>query len=121
MDLLLNLPSLRVTDYSISDKEAHIYCESILSFGYYPVCMKATSDVTMYQERILRDMALLGRKVSLHLKARQFCCKDCKRYFNERFDFVEPSKTMTIRYEKYIYFFIEDICTNQVSIKEDIC
>jgi len=66
-------------------------------------------------------MALLGRKVSLHLKARQFCCKDCKRYFNERFDFVEPSKTMTIRYEKYIYFFIEDICTNQVSIKEDIC
>ena len=121
LDLLLNLPSVRVTDYSISDKEAHIYCESILSSGYCPVCMKATDEITMYQERTLKDMALLGRKVSLHLKTRQFFCKDCKRYFNERFDFVEPSKTMTIRYEKYLYFLVEDICTNQVSIKEDIC
>jgi transposase len=74
----------------------------------------------MYQERSIRDMALLGRKVYLHLKTRQFHCKDCNRYFNESFDFVEPSKTMTIRYEQYIYFMADDICISQVCVKEDI-
>jgi transposase len=84
------------------------------------MCLKPTIEIRMYQERTLRDMSLLGRKVYLHLKTRQFHCQACRRYFNESFEFVEPSKTMTIRYEKYIYFMIEDICTSQVSIKEDI-
>ncbi len=87
-------------DCSISDKEAHIYYESNHPRGFCPVCQKPSSEVMMYQERTVRDMALLGRKVYLHLKTRQFHCTDCNRYFNESFDFVEPSKTMTIRYEQ---------------------
>ena len=121
IELLLNLPSLRVTDCVLSDKEAHIYCESIIDSGNCPSCGKATSEVTMYSRRTVRDMALLGRKVSLHVQTRQFHCSDCSRYFSERFDFVEPSKTMTTRYEQYIYFSTLDICISQVSIKEDIC
>lgn len=121
MELLLNIPTLRVTDCSISDKEAHIYCDSIVAFGFCPVCMTSTSEVTMYQERKIRDMALLGRVVYLYLRTRQFHCTDCNRYFNERFDFVEPNKTMTTRYEKHIYFMSENICISQVSLKEDIC
>lgn len=120
MELLLNLPSLRVTTCSVSAKEAHIHCESILSSGSCPVCLKLTSTVTMYQTRTIRDMALLGRKVWLCLTVRQFHCPHCDRYFNERFDFVEPSKTMTKRYEEYIYFFTENICISHVSVKEDI-
>jgi len=80
MELLLNLPSLRVTDCSISDKEEHIPCESILTSGYCPVGMKSTSKVIVCQERTIRDMALLGRKVSLYFKTRQFHCEDCGRY-----------------------------------------
>jgi transposase len=120
IELLLNLPNIKVLDCSISDKEAHIYCESIHSESLCFVCKKSTSEVTMYQERTIRDMALLGRKVYLHLKTRQFHCKDCSRYFNEPFDFVEPSKTMTIRYQQYIYFLADDICISQVCVKEDI-
>lgn len=119
-ELLLNLPSIRVSDCSISDTDAHIYCESSTEENRCPVCLNLTNQVTMYQERTIRDMALLGRKVYLHLKTRQFHCNECSRYFNERFVFVEPSKTMTTRYENYIYFLAEDICISQVSIKEDI-
>ncbi len=120
IELLLNLPNIRVSDCSISDKEAHIYCKSTTDSAPCPVCLKSTNEVTMYQERVIRDMALLGRKVYIHLKTRQFHCTDCLRYFNERFSFVESSKTMTIRYEQYIYFLAEDICISQVSNKEDI-
>jgi transposase len=120
IELLLNLPKIKVLDFSISEKEAHIYCESTQTESTCPVCQKNTSEVTMYQERKIRDMALLGRKVYLHLTTRQFHCKDCNRYFNEFFGFIEPSKTMTTRYEEYIYFLADDICINQVCIKEDI-
>lgn len=120
IELLLNLPKVRVLNFVLTDQEAHIYCESTSKEGLCPVCKRASSEVKMYQERTIRDMALLGRKVYLHLKVRQFHCEDCGRYFNELFDFVEPSKTMTIRYEEYIYFMADDICIHQVSIKEDI-
>ena len=120
IELLLNLPKVKVLDYSISDKEAHIYCESTNTWGLCPVCNQLTCQVVMYQERKVRDMALLGRKVTLFLKTRQFRCQDCNRYFNESFDFVELSKTMTTRYEEYIYFMADGICISQVCVKEDI-
>jgi transposase len=120
IELLLNLPKIRVLDFSISDKEARIYCESTNTESPCPACKKNTSEVVMYRERTIRDMALLGRKVYLHLKTRQFHCRDCHRYFNEPFGFVEPSKTMTTRYEQYIYFMADDICISQVCVKEDV-
>lgn len=120
IDLLLNLPHLRILDCVVSDKEVHIYCESTEDFGNCPVCQQKCSDVQMYQERTIRDMALLGRKVFLHLKTRQFRCKDCSRYFNESFDFVDKSATMTVRYEQYLYFMLENICISDLSVKEDI-
>ena len=69
IELLLNLPKVKVLDFSISDKEAHIYCESTNTEGLCPVCKQVTSEVMMYQERKVRDMALLGRKVYLFFKS----------------------------------------------------
>jgi transposase len=120
MNLLLNLPHLQILDCVVSDKEAHIYCESTENFGLCPVCQQKCVEVQMYQERTLRDMALLGRKVFLHLKTRQFKCQHCRRYFNESFDFVDKNATMTIRYEQYLYFMLENICISDLSVKEDI-
>lgn len=55
-----------------------------------------TLSVQMYQECTIRDMALLGRKVFLHLSTRQFYCLDCGRYFNETFDFIDKHGTTTL-------------------------
>lgn len=92
IEFLFNLPKVKVLDCSISDKEAHIYCESTHPYGLCPVCQKPTSEAMMYQERTIRDMTLLGRKVYLHLKTRQFHCTDCNRYCYKFFDFVNPVK-----------------------------
>lgn len=97
IELLLNLSKVKVLDCSIREREAHIYCESTNTESLCPVCKNLTSQVMMYQERRIRDMTLLGKKVYLHLKNRQFHCKASNRYFNESFDFVESSKTMTLR------------------------
>jgi transposase len=120
LELLLNLPHLQLLDCVVSDTEAHIYCESTKNVGICPVCEQPCVEVQMYQERTVRDMALLGRKVFLHLKTRQFKCKDCSRYFNESFDFVDKNATMTIRYEQYLYFMLENLCISDLSVKEDI-
>ncbi len=109
-----------VSDYSVSDKEAHIYCESVKDSGTCPVCQNESHSIQMYQERTVRDMALLGRKVFLHLRSRQFYCQDCGRYFNESFEFLDKNGTMTIRYEQYLYFLSENLCISDVSVKEDI-
>lgn len=53
IELLLNLPKLKVLDCSISDTEAHIYCESTNIASLCPVCKKLTSEVLMYQERTI--------------------------------------------------------------------
>lgn len=120
IELLLNLPKVKVLSYELSDKEVHIYCESVEKSSICPVCERKSSEVQMYQERKIRDMALLGRKVFLHLTTRQFQCKDCSRYFNESFEFVGKNGTMTIRYEEYIYFMLENICISDLCMKEDI-
>lgn len=120
IELLLNLPKVKVLSYELSDKEVHIYCESVEKSSTCPVCERRSTQVQMYQERKIRDMALLGRKVFLHLTTRQFQCKDCTRYFNESFEFVSKNGTMTIRYEEYIYFMLENICISDLCVKEDI-
>lgn len=104
----------------MTDKEAHIHCESSQEHGHCPLCLSKTKTVTMYQERQIRDMPLLGRKVYLHLRTRQFHCVDCGRYFNEHFDYVKSSKTLTTRFEEYLYKMSENICISHVSLKEDI-
>ena len=117
---LLNLPDVRVTEVQLTDREAHIYCESVQETGYCPQCWQPTRTVCMYHTRRVRDLSLVGRTVYLHLQSRQFHCSHCDRYFNEKFAFVEPSKTLTTRYEQYIYRLCEDICIIQVCVKEDL-
>ncbi len=121
ISVVLNLPHLRILDFSFSDKEAHIHCESTEGSAVCLVCLQSCTEVQMYQSLTIRDMALMGRKVFQHLKTRQFHCKDCNGYSNEQFSFVEKSSIMTIRYEKYLYFMLEDICINNLCMKEDIC
>ena len=104
----------------MKDTEVHIHCESLIDNVFCPLYLSKTNSVTMYQERCIQDMPLLGRKIYLHLETRQFHCQDCNRYFNERFYFIKSSKNLTIYYETYLCEMSEHICISDVSVKEDI-
>ncbi len=120
LESLLNLPDVRVTEVQLSDREAHLFCASALDCGYCPQCWQPTRVVFRYHTRVIRDLSLVGRTVFLHLQSRQFHCPRCDRYFNEKFAFVEPSKTLTTRYEQHVYRMCQSICIIQVCVKEDL-
>jgi transposase len=77
--------------------------------------------VNQSQERDIQDMAIIGRKVYLHLSSRQWICDSCGRHFYERFSFVEPHGTMTQRYEKFIYYRCIGADLQYIVVQEDHC
>jgi hypothetical protein len=92
IELLLNLPNLRILDCVVSDKEAHIHCEFTENFGVCLVCQKK-----LHKFKCIRNIQFViwhSREESfLYLKTPQFHCNDCSRYFNESFNFVDKNCT----------------------------
>ncbi len=71
-------------------------------------------------ERQFRDLPITGKEVYLHLSQRQFYCPDCDRHFNERFNFVDPQRTMTRRYERYVYECCKVGTIQKISAQENL-
>lgn len=117
---LLNLSELTVTDIALTDKKIIIHCESCLNEALCPSCLEKCNEVKSYYTRTIRDLPMMGRVVVLKLTVRQFYCPDCDHYFQERFSFVDPSKTMTKRYEEYLYNLCKITSIQKVCLIEDL-
>ena len=119
-ETLLGISLLSVTEVKISDKKLEIYCESKLASAHCPCCLKPSSKINQDYTRQIRDLSISGRTVLLHLRARQFICKDCGRTFYEKFSFVDSYERMTIRYSDFIYKRCIGVDLSYVSIQEDL-
>ena len=117
---LLNLTSIEVSSVEILKKTIIIRCHNLLEEQLCPVCLQKTSKVNKITVRHIRDLPILGKEVLLELTTRQFFCSDCERYFQEKFDFVVPSKQMTIRLEKYLYECCKTESLEKVSARENV-
>ena len=120
LEILLNFPYLQVSSAELEKSTLHIYCHSLLEETICPNCLKKLSEVKKRTVRTLRDLPIVGKVVQLHLESRQFYCPDCNCYVNENFSFVESSKTMTKRYEKYVYECCRNSSVERVSLQENI-
>jgi transposase len=120
IEILLNLPYLRVSSVLLEKNTLHVHCYSILEETLCPNCLKKLSDVKKRIVREVRDLSIVGKVVQLHLSSRQFHCRDCNRYVNEHFDFVENSHTMTRRYEQHVYECCRNSTIERVSLQENI-
>jgi transposase len=120
IEYLLNLPYLRLSAVNLDKGTLHVYCHSILEEAICPHCLKKLSEVKKRAIRIVRDLSIVGNVVELHLESRQFHCNDCNRYVQEHFDFVDSSRTMTKRYEKYVYECCRNSSIERVSLQENI-
>ena len=119
-ETLLGLQNLTVTKVKLSKERLDIWCESDLSSNHCPNCLKQCSSVNKHTERTIQDLMISGRQVYLHLKSRQFICKDCNRYFHEKYHFVSKHERMTIRFENYIYKRCIGADLTYVSVQEDL-
>lgn len=93
----------------------------MLPYSHCPLCLEKCHSVKDRYIRELRDLSISGKQVTLKFTVRQFVCKDCNRHFHERHDFVAKNKTMTLRYEDFIYYRCQGVELRYVCLQEDLC
>ncbi len=120
LEILLGFSELIVSSVDLKKASIDLCCQSKFEENICPSCLKKCKKVKSNTTREIRDMSLLGKEVYLHLESRQFHCEACNRYFQERFSFVEPHKTQTIRLEQYLYLCLKDSSFKQVAVRENV-
>jgi transposase len=103
IELVLNLPSLKVESIEVTEKTIRINCEQKVHKGTCPKCQKEVVKVNQYSHHKLRDLDISGRQVVLDVRVAQLLCVNCHHYFNEVLDFAEPNKGFTKRQSKWIF------------------
>jgi transposase len=119
-DLILGIKEIHIDRVDWQDQCIHIYCSSVFEEALCPHCLNKRQVVNQTYERQVRDFPIAGREVYLHLSQRQFYCADCHRHFTERFGFVDPKRTMTRRYERYVYECCKANTLQKVSAQENL-
>jgi transposase len=117
---ILGIKEIRVDRVDWQEQALHIYCSSILEEALCPHCLNKRQAVHQTYERQFRDLPITGKEVYLHLSQRQFYCPDCDRHFNERLSFVDPKRTMTRRYERYVYECCKASTLQKISAQENL-
>ena len=120
LEMLLGIKEIQVDRFEVEDRHLHIYCSSIFQEALCPRCLKKRRVVNQTYIRQFRDLPIAGKEVYLHLSQRQFYCPDCDRHFNERFHFVDPKRTMTRRYERYVYECCKASTIQKISAQENL-
>lgn len=119
-ELILGIKEIHVERVDWQDQRLHIYCCSVFEEALCPRCLNKRQVVNQTYERQIRDLPITGKEVYLHLAQRQFYCPDCDRYFNEHFSFVAPKRTMTHRYERYVYECCKASTIQKISAQENL-
>lgn len=117
---ILGIKEIRIDRVDWQEQSLHIYCSSIFEAALCPHCLNKRHGVHQTYERQFRDLPITGKEVYLHLHQRQFYCPDCDRYFNERFSFVDSKRTMTRRYERYVYECCKASTLQKISAQENL-
>ena len=120
IELLLGFTDLQVDAVTLLPTQIQVHCQSRFAETVCPICLKKCNTTHQTQTRIVRDMAIAGKEVYLHLTTQQFHCKSCKRFFYEQFSFLEANRQMTSRLEHYLYQCGQDSCLQRVAVRENV-
>ena len=107
--VLLNLPDVTITDFSVEEKRIKISCFVTKQGGQCPKCNAHCVLVNNRTTRELRDLNFSGREVYLLVTVRQFHCPLCNSYHTELLDFADANKSYTRRQAKYVF----ELCKKQ--------
>lgn len=120
LEMILGIKEIQVDRFDVQDRSLHIHCSSIFEEALCPHCLKKRQVINQTYVRQFRDLPIAGKEVYLHLSQRQFYCPDCDRHFNERFNFVDPQRTMTRRYERHVYECCKASTIQKISAQENL-
>ncbi len=100
---LLDLTEFQVSHIEIEDEELYLKCEPRFDIAKCPRCDQMSECVHQRKERRIRDLSILGKRVTLYIEARRFSCDYCHRPFTESLASVDARRRQTRRYEQFIY------------------
>lgn len=120
LDTLLNLPNITVESCSYQPEEVNLNLQFLIEKSDCPYCHNPSEELHQKRPMLMRDLAIFGKIVYLHIPRRQFYCSGCQRYFTERLTFADWERRYTQRYEDYVYQRVQSTSIEQVSREEKL-
>jgi transposase len=123
IEMLLNLPALRVTGVEITEKEMDIRVELRADYSICHGCgQKATIPHGQGEKLRLRHLPVFNRKVFLQLQTRRYACEHCdnKTTTTQREDWFDPHSGMTRAFAQFLLRELVGSTIQDVSLKHDV-
>lgn len=117
---ILDITDFRVIHVETRGTELHLHLECESGTAVCPRCGHPTRQVRQTVRRVIRDLPISGKACYLHLKKRYFDCGQCHHNFPEPFDFADPKRDYTRRYEAFIFHQVRHTTVCYVAQREDL-
>jgi transposase len=117
---ILGIKGFHVQDVDMNDTELHLYLECEEGTGVCPRCGQTSQQVRYTYRRVLRDLPLSGKACYLHVGKRSFDCLHCRETFAEPFDFADPKRDYTARYEESLFHQVRQTTVWYVAQQEGL-
>jgi len=98
--IIINLPNLKIVDM-VNGVKILIYAVSTLEISCF-YCKSLNLRIKDSFIRKLRHICFGDRVSELHIKSHKYCCLDCGKYFNQRFQGILPRKRATEDFRKQV-------------------
>ena len=102
MTNLLNLPGVIVEDYKQTGQTLILVINLQKTTENCPICSQSSHRLHQNYRYLVRDLPIGNREVMLRVNRRRFKCKNCRKPFNESWEFLEKKKNYTKRYAQSI-------------------
>lgn len=112
LEQILGIPNVKITNFKQNETEIHIYFEFTNESSFCPTCGKECDTIHVStDEKVIRDIQILGKKCYLHFAHRRFYCGTCNKTFMERLSWLDSYGRITQRYADWLekYGIITDV------------
>ena len=125
MTNILNLPGVIVEDYKQTTETLILVVKSQTTTAKCPLCGQSSNHLHQNYRYLVRDLPMGDREVILRVNRRRFKCKNCRKPFNERLEFLEKKKNFTNRYaqtitEQVVHSDIKNVAKNNKLTEEEV-
>jgi hypothetical protein len=116
---LLGYADLGVVNFRTDSDTIYLDCISNLSEGLNLTTMEKSTTVISTRTRVVREMAILGKKVILNIQVRKYKSSSGKYYWEE-LSMSRAGSHFTKRYEQYIYESCRGSDMSRLAHQEDV-
>lgn len=120
LDILLGFPNVTIDLVRHQEDGVYLQLRFLSEESACPHCGSKQTILHQNRPTVVRDLPIFSTPVYLNLPRLQFHCKDCKSYFSQPLEFIDPGRHYTQRYERAIYERVKQTSIQQVAREENL-